>query len=99
MTSDIRRHCADMVLASAVQDLSESTGQSVEAVRNGIIGSPAYAALYDLETGLWGSGPDYFAAFYQECVAGGRTAEPFSSEGEAMDFTTRAAKAALDEER
>ena len=70
MTSDVRSHCADMVLASAVQDLAESTGESVEAIRNGIIESPAYAALYDFETGLWGAGPDYFAAFYKRCLAG-----------------------------
>ena len=68
MTSDVRFHCADMVLACAVQDLSESTGKPARAVLEGIIESPAYAALYDLETGLWAAGPDYFAAFYRECA-------------------------------
>ena len=69
MTSDVKSHCADMILACAVQDLSEHTKKPTRAILEGIIESPAYTALYDLETGLWASGPDYFTAFYQECLA------------------------------
>ena len=74
MAFDVRGHCADMVLASAVQDLAASTGEPAWAIRDRVIESPAYAALYDFETGLWGAGPDYFAAFYRKCLASGKSA-------------------------
>ena len=64
MTSDIMAQCADMVLADAIKDYAARTGKSEDEVRNGIISSHAYEALYDYDTGLWQEGPDYFIDFY-----------------------------------
>lgn len=64
MTSDVMNQCADMVLADAICDYAEATGQPEEEVRTAIVSSPAYDALYDFETGLWQEGPDYFVDFF-----------------------------------
>lgn len=69
MNSDIKTQCADMILADVIQDASMKTGESADKIRNAIIASAAYDALYDFETNLWQEGPDYFAAFAEECAS------------------------------
>ncbi|WP_080797538.1 hypothetical protein [Arabiibacter massiliensis] len=60
MNYEIMAQCADLIFADAVQDIAARTGLPTEQVRRKVIESPAYAALYDFETGLWQEGPDYF---------------------------------------
>ena len=62
MTTEIMQQCADMIAADAIQDLAERLGKPQSEIRALVVESPAYAALYDFETGLWQEGPDYFAA-------------------------------------
>ena len=68
MRSDAITACADMTLVDAIQDLALSTGASQDAIRDSIIDSGAYEALYDELTGLWGGGPDAFVDFYRNMV-------------------------------
>lgn len=65
---ETKAQCADMILADAITDLSAQTGRSTSEIRNAIVESPAYEALYDFETNLWQEGPDYFTWFYGEMV-------------------------------
>ena len=53
-----------MVFADGIETLANREGISVDESRSRLIDSGAYAALYDLETGLWKEGPDYFLSFY-----------------------------------
>ena len=66
MNYDIRTATAEMILTAAIEDYSKSSGQSIAQIRNEIIESGAYEALFDFDTGLWKEGPDYFTAFYLE---------------------------------
>lgn len=61
-----KRFCADLILTDAIMDMAEEDGITWQEARSKIINSNAYAALYDLETGLWGNGPDYFRDFYKK---------------------------------
>lgn len=61
-----KRFCADLILTDAIMDMAEEDGITWQEARRKIINSNAYAALYDLETGLWGNGPDYFRDFYKK---------------------------------
>lgn len=61
-----KRFCADLILTDAIMDMAEEDGITWQKARSKIINSNAYAALYDLETGLWGNGPDYFRDFYKK---------------------------------
>lgn len=61
-----KRFCADLILRDAIMDMAEEDGITWQEARSKIINSNAYAALYDLETGLWGNGPDYFRDFYKK---------------------------------
>lgn len=60
--------CADLILTDAIMDMSDDEGIILQEARNKIINSNAYAALYDFETGLWESGPDYFRDFFRRMV-------------------------------
>ncbi len=53
-----------MILTAAIDDYAKKTNQSISVVRDEIIESGAYDALYDFETGLWTQGPDYFIDFF-----------------------------------
>jgi hypothetical protein len=66
MTSDANTACADMVLVDAISDIALKTGQAEAEVREQLIESGAYDALYDEETGLWASGPDAFIYFFEQ---------------------------------
>ncbi len=66
MTSDANAACADMVLVDVIHDLALSSGETEAEVRSQIIESGAYDALYDEGTGLWASGPDAFAHFFEQ---------------------------------
>ena len=57
-----KRFCADLILTDAIME----DGITWQEARSKIINSNAYTALYDLETGLWGNGPDYFRDFYKK---------------------------------
>lgn len=57
--------CADLILTDAIMDMADDEGIILQEARNKIINSNAYAALYDFETGLWESGPDYFRDFFE----------------------------------
>lgn len=61
-----KRFCADLILTDAILDMAEEDGITWQEARSKIINSNAYTALYDLETGLWGNGPDYFRDFYKK---------------------------------
>lgn len=60
--------CADLILTDAIMDMADAEGIILQEARNKIINSNAYAALYDFETGLWESGPDYFRDFFRRMV-------------------------------
>ena len=60
--------CADLILTDAIMDMADDEGILLQEARNKIINSNAYAALYDFETGLWESGPDYFRDFFRRMV-------------------------------
>lgn len=60
--------CADLILTDAIMDMADEEGIILQEARNKIINSNAYAALYDFETGLWESGPDYFRDFFRRMV-------------------------------
>lgn len=62
-----KRFCADLILTDAIMDMADEEGITLQEARNKIINSNAYAALYDFETGLWETGPDYFRYFYKTC--------------------------------
>lgn len=61
-----KKFCADLILTDAIMDMAEEDGITWQEARSKIINSNAYTALYDLETGLWGNGPDYFRDFYKK---------------------------------
>ena len=63
MKFEVMAQCADMILADAIQDTAKKTGRSADQIRQVIVDSTAYDALYNFETGLWGQGPEYFIAF------------------------------------
>lgn len=60
--------CADLILTDAIMDMADDEGIILQEARNKIINSNAYATLYDFETGLWESGPDYFRDFFRRMV-------------------------------
>lgn len=60
--------CADLILTDAIMDMADEEGIILQEARNKIINSNAYAALYDFETGLWESGPDYFRDYFRRMV-------------------------------
>lgn len=60
--------CADLILTDAIMDMADEEGIILQEARNKIINSNAYAALYDFETGLWESGPNYFRDFFRRMV-------------------------------
>lgn len=64
MKSDLKEPSAELILCAAIDDLARKTGISADEIRNDMIESGAYDALFDYNTGLWKEGPDYFADFY-----------------------------------
>lgn len=64
MTSDLKAPSAELILCAAIDDYSEKTGISADEIRNEIIETGAYDALFDFDTGLWKEGPDYFIDFF-----------------------------------
>ena len=60
MTYVKMKACADMTLATAIEDLAENDNISIEEARNRVIESKTYRCLYDFETGMWMEGADYF---------------------------------------
>jgi len=64
MSYEVMSACADMILASAIEDLAAESNKSIEEVRNDVIESQAYDCLYNFDSGLWRDGPDYFREFY-----------------------------------
>ena len=63
--SEQERFCADLILTDAIMDMADEEEITLQEARNKIINSNSYAALYDFETGLWETGPDYFRYFYK----------------------------------
>ena len=55
---------ADLIFTDAVQDYALRAHLPVSEVRDQMIESGAYDALYDFDTGLWTQGPDYFIDFF-----------------------------------
>jgi len=64
MSNEIKVGTADLILTAAIADYSLKTNQPVSNVRDEMIESGAYDALYDFDTGLWTQGPDYFIDFF-----------------------------------
>lgn len=62
---------ADMILTDAIQDYAVRVNLPTSEVRDQMIDSGAYDALYDFDTGLWTQGPDYFIDFFlkMKCVS------------------------------
>ena len=65
MSYEQKVFCAELILTAAIMDMAEDEGISRQEARSRIINSPAYDALYNVDTGLWAQGPDYFRYFYQ----------------------------------
>ena len=66
MSYDIMSSCADMILADAIEDLSEEEKIPLETARDRLLESEAYQCLYNFDTRLWMEGPDYFRDFYRK---------------------------------
>ncbi|MDO4797709.1 MAG: hypothetical protein Q4A01_06790 [Coriobacteriales bacterium] len=75
MSSDAIVACADMTFADMICDYAERTGRSREQVRDALIASGAYDALYDEQTGLWAAGPDACLDFHEQLCAMKRRAK------------------------
>ena len=72
MSSDIITACADMTFADMILDYAERSGQSQQQVRDALIKSGTYDALYDEQTGLWAAGPDACLDFHEQLCTTGR---------------------------
>lgn len=59
-----KKFCADLILTDAIMD----EGITWQEARNKILNSEAYTALYNFETGLWETGPDYFRDFFRRMI-------------------------------
>ncbi len=70
MTYEAMDTCAAMVLADAIEDMAEKTGRPINEIRKELIESPAYDCLLDFESGLWGTGSDYFIEYYKRASRG-----------------------------
>ncbi len=66
MSDDLKTVTIELILTAAIDDYAKRTGKSVSEVRNEIIESGAYDALYDEKTGLWTQGPDYFIDYFEQ---------------------------------
>lgn len=64
MSNELKTFTAEMILTAAIDDYAAKTKLPISQVRDEIIASGAYDALYDFETGLWTQGPDYFIDFF-----------------------------------
>lgn len=64
MSNELKTNTADLIMTAAIEDYALRTGNSFESIRDEIIESGAYDALYDFDTGLWTQGPDYFIDFF-----------------------------------
>lgn len=64
MNEDLKIGTIELILTAAIDDYAKKTGKPVSEIRNEVIESGAYDALYDKETGLWTQGPDYFIDFF-----------------------------------
>ena len=64
MSNDKMICTADLIFTDAVQDYALRANLPVSEVRDQMIDSGAYDALYDFDTGLWTQGPDYFIDFF-----------------------------------
>ena len=57
---------ADLTFTDMIQDYAARTGRSYQEVRDTIIASGAYDALYDEGTGLRAEGPDACLHFFEQ---------------------------------
>ena len=64
MSNDMKVATIEMILTNAIEDYAIKTNQAISDVRDEVIESGAYDALYDFDTGLWTQGPDYFIDFF-----------------------------------
>ena len=64
MNNDTKITTAELILTNAIEDYAARTNKSIADVRDDIIESGAYDALYDFDTGLWTQGSDYFIDFF-----------------------------------
>ena len=67
MSIELKKFCADLILTDAIMDMADEEDIFWQETRHKILNSEAYKALYDFETGLWETGPDYFRYFYKTC--------------------------------
>ena len=67
-STEQERFCADLILTDTIMDMADEEGISWQETRHKILNSEAYKALYDFETGLWETGPDYFRDFFRKMV-------------------------------
>ena len=68
MMSDQQLWCADTTLRLAIEIAAKETGQQYQDIFRDIVNSPAYDALYDESTGLWGDGPGYLLDYWRRVL-------------------------------
>ena len=66
MNDESRINAIELILTSAIDDYSKRTGKTISEIRNELIQSGTYDAIYDEETGLWTQGPDYFIDYFEK---------------------------------
>lgn len=66
MNNDQKLFCADLIITDAIMDMAEAEGLTRPEARRRLITSKAYQVLYDLNTGVWAYGPDYFVDLYKK---------------------------------
>lgn len=66
MSYDVMNTCANLILSGAIEDFAAENNISIGEARHQIFSSRACESLYNFNTKLWGEGPDYFLAFYED---------------------------------
>lgn len=69
----------DTTNPTIVAYLNGLSGKNVQDVRDEVIESGAYDALYDEDTGLWTQGPDYFIDYLEMLKSKGQAYEQINS--------------------
>lgn len=64
MTYEKMATCADLNLASAIEDLAIEEHIEISEARKRLLGSRTYTCLYNFDSGLWMEGPDYIRYIY-----------------------------------
>lgn len=66
ITDSQKEHCAINTMRRMLEKYSEENHIEFEDAFLAFASSRTYAAIFDLETGIWKEGPDYFMDLYKE---------------------------------